>query len=180
MIDTEVLKTRLKTYIETNLQLSSYQIVRIERAVLPMYHINNNKTNKQPYLAFGGITGGAMRASTGYSFLSSQRWAVACANELKHKKSLSAYTPVTLIYQKMDALMLRIIRKDPSIGVTIFSRMFTKVSAERFVRFMTEKATITDFIVVIWAMPKRIFLTALLTRSKQKSPSTKITGKDRE
>jgi len=180
IIAIKVLKMRLKTYLEANLHLSSYQVERIENAVLPMYQINKNITNKQQRLIYGGIAGGAMRSSTGYSFLSSQKWAIACADTIICKKSLSTYTPVNLVYQKMDALMLSIIRNSPIIGPTIFSQMFTKVSPARFVRFMTERATLTDFFAVIWAMPKRVFLSSLFSRSTKNPSSDVIDEANRE
>ncbi|MFT5542448.1 MAG: lycopene beta-cyclase [Glaciecola sp.] len=180
VIDIKVLKMRLKTYLETNLQLKSYKVERIESAVLPMYQINQNTTNKQQRLVYGGIAGGAMRASTGYSFLSSQRWAISCANNISNKKSLSTYTPVNFVYQKMDALMLSIIRKNPIISLTIFSQIFIKVSPARFVRFMTERASILDLLAVIWVMPKRVFLKALFTHFTSKPSSNNIDEINRE
>ena len=111
-----------------------------------------------------------MRASTGYSFLACQRWAKQCATELKSKPllselsasstSLSSFSPIGSVYQKMDRLMLAVLRNDMDVGVTIFVQMFKKVKPVRFVRFMTEQATIMDFICVIWAMPKGAFVLA--------------------
>lgn len=63
----------------------------------------------------------------------------------------------------MDTLMIRVLRDDMRIGVTIFEQMFKKVKARRFARFMTEQATATDVISVISAMPKRAFLRALFS-----------------
>lgn len=168
IVNTTILKARLAAVLKHTFGQLTYSVQRVECAVLPMYHVNNNKTSLQhANLVYGGIAGGAMRASTGYSFLSSQRWAASCAHALVHKQSLSAYTPVKMIYRKMDALMLNILRGKPQIGSIIFKQMFTKISAERFVRFMTENATIVDFIAVVWAMPKRVFIKALFTRSAQ-------------
>jgi lycopene beta-cyclase len=60
----------------------------------------------------------------------------------------------------MDVIMLRVLRTDMKTGVTIFERMFERVKAERFARFMTEQATLLDILSVIWAMPKWAFLCA--------------------
>jgi lycopene beta-cyclase len=57
-------------------------------------------------------------------------------------------------------IMLKVLRDNMSIGVSIFELMFKKVKPARFVRFMTQQATIVDFISVIWAMPKKPFLIA--------------------
>ena len=131
-----------------------------------MYCINENRDNRNKHLIYAGIAGGAMRASTGYSFVACQRWATQCAYELKSKGSLSSFTPIATIYQKMDVLMLAVLRNDLDIGVTLFIQMFKKVKPARFARFMSEKATILDFICVVWAMPKRAFVRAILARNK--------------
>jgi len=140
-----------------------------------MYCINENASNKNKHLIYAGIAGGAMRASTGYSFLACQKWAKQCATELKSKQSLAAsasaattlstFTPISGVYQKMDKLMLAVLRHDMEVGVTVFVQMFKKVKPARFVRFMTEQATVFDFICVIWAMPKTAFLRALFRTS---------------
>jgi lycopene beta-cyclase len=180
VIERSILQTRLKNSIHTIIGSQNYKVERKECAVLPMYCINENTNNKNKHLIYAGIAGGAMRASTGYSFLACQRWARQCALELKSKQpssgltaqltststsTLSAFTPISRVYQKMDRLMLAVLRNDMSIGVTIFVQMFKKVRPERFVRFMTEQATVFDFICVIWAMPKAAFLSAFFRTS---------------
>jgi lycopene beta-cyclase len=172
VIERSVLQARLRTRMQDIVGSKTYKIEREECAVLPMHHINENTNNRNQHLIFAGIAGGAMRASTGYSFLACQRWAKQCASELKSKQSLSvstalsSFTPIGNLYQKMDRLMLTVLRNDMGIGVTIFVQMFKKVKPARFARFMTEQATIFDFMCVIWAMPKRAFLRALFSRRK--------------
>jgi lycopene beta-cyclase len=131
-----------------------------------MYCINENHDNKIKYMIYGGIAGGAMRASTGYSFVACQRWATQCATELKSQQSLSSFPPIATIYQKMDVIMLAVLRNNLDIGVTLFIQMFKNVKPARFARFMSEKATVLDFICVVWAMPKRPFVRALFARKK--------------
>lgn len=172
IIERTILQARLKSRMHDIIGSQKYKVEREECAVLPMYGINENTDNKNKRLIYAGIAGGAMRASTGYSFLACQKWAKQCATELNSKQFLSATstlspcTPIGSVYQKMDTLMLAVLRNDMHIGVTIFMQMFKKVKPERFVRFMTEQATIIDFICVIWAMPKRAFLRVFLFRKK--------------
>lgn len=161
-IDKETLKKRFAQIIKNIVKQHDYEVVRTEHAVLPMYSINQNRQNSQRNLIYGGIAGGAMRTATGYSFLSSQRWAKKCASALTQQTKLNAaaLSPINSLYQKMDAIMLTVLRTDMKIGVTVFERMFRRVKAERFARFMTEQATFLDMLSVIWAMPKWVFLRA--------------------
>ncbi|MGK0381490.1 MAG: lycopene beta-cyclase, partial [Flavobacteriales bacterium] len=170
IVERSVLQARLKSRMHEIIGSQRYKVERKECAVLPMYCINENINNKNKHLIYAGISGGAMRASTGYSFLACQRWAKQCATELKSKPllselsasstSLSSFSPIGSVYQKMDRLMLAVLRNDMDVGVTIFVQMFKEVKPVRFVRFMTEQATISDFICVIWAMPKGAFVLA--------------------
>ena len=172
IVERSILQARLKSRMHEIIGSQKYKVERKECAVLPMYCINENINNKNKHLIYAGISGGAMRASTGYSFPACQRWAKQCATELKSKpllselpttstsSTLSSFSPIGSVYQKMDRLMLAVLRNDMDVGVTIFVQMFKKVKPERFVRFMTEQATISDFICVIWAMPKGTFVLA--------------------
>jgi lycopene beta-cyclase len=167
IIDKTILQARLKRSLNELLHQHNFIVNRQESAVLPMYAVNKNLENLKNRVFYGGIAGGALRASTGYSFVNCQRWANKCADELSTKKMLSAYRPITSIYQQMDTLMLRVLRRDLQIGVIIFVNMFKKVKAPRFIRFMTENATLIDLLWIIWAMPKRAFIRALLSRKRK-------------
>jgi lycopene beta-cyclase len=161
IIDKETLKARLTERLKHMFEQHDYKVLRTEQAALPMYSINHNNLNKtHKNLIYGGIAGGAMRIATGFSFLNSQRWAKQCAQALIEQGKLVPSPPINLIYRTMDALMIRVLRNDMKIGVTIFEQMFKKVKAKRFARFMTEQATTADMISVIAAMPKRAFLRA--------------------
>ena len=160
IIDKEILRARLNEILKDLLEQHDYKVLRTEQAVLPMYAVNENLNKTHKNLIYGGIAGGAMRISTGFSFLNSQRWAKQCAQALIDQGKLIPSPPINAIYRKMDALMISVLRNDMKIGVTIFEQMFKRVKAERFARFMTEQATAADVISVIAAMPKRAFLRA--------------------
>lgn len=162
LIGEAILKERLQQVIKEIVKHHKFKVVRTEKAVLPMYSINRNinQYRHNGNLIYAGIAGGNMRAATGYSFLNSQRWAKQCANELINGQTLSTEPPISLLYQYMDAVMLSALRNDMSMGVKVFEQMFKNVNSDSFARFMTERATLFDFIAVIWAMPMRAFIRA--------------------
>jgi lycopene beta-cyclase len=167
-IAASVLKTRLAAALHELVKHTSYTVKRSESAALPMYLVNQNKQQKKSHIIYGGIAGGAMRASTGYSFISSQKWAKKSAYDLVKKNTLSVNVPIPAIYQMMDKLMLSVLRDDMKVGVKLFTQIFKTVSPPRFVRFMSERATFIDFMCIIWAMPKSPFLRALYRRIRAK------------
>ncbi|MFT4654944.1 MAG: lycopene beta-cyclase [Kangiellaceae bacterium] len=166
-IKEDTLKSRLLDIINNLVKQHKYQIQRSESAVLPMYMINknihntgHNSSSNGPNIIYGGIAGGAMRASTGYSFLNSQQWAKRCAKQLMHSDLLSKHAPINALYTKMDSIMLKVLRDDMNMGVTVFEQMFKRVKPDSFARFMIQQATFLDFVSVIWAMPKWRFFKA--------------------
>jgi lycopene beta-cyclase len=166
-----VLKARLAAVLHELVGHTSYTVKRSESAALPMYIVNQNRQQQKSHIIYGGIAGGALRASTGYSFIGSQKWAKHSAYDLVKNNTLSVNVPIPTIYQMMDKLMLSVLRDDMKVGVRMFTQLFKTVPPARFVRFMSERATLIDFIYIIWAMPKQPFLRALYRRIR-----AKITG----
>lgn len=162
VVSITILKKRLKAVIQEMMSSNNFHVLREESAALPMYHVNQNVSNSNPNIVYAGISGGAMRASTGYSFLNCYRWAQKYARELKDKKTPVTNEPINCLYKKMDAVMLKVLRDDISVGVTIFSQMFKKVKPDSFARFMSERATLFDIFSVISAMPKQVFVRSAL------------------
>lgn len=163
MVALTILKARLAIVIKELVMHHKYLLERSEKAVLPMYFINQNNQkalHKSNDIVYAGIAGGAMRASTGFSFVSNQRWAEKCAAQLHLHDSIAKHAPINFIYATMDSIMLKVLLNDLSIGVIIFEQMFKKVKPDSFARFMTQQATFSDFIAVITAMPKLPFCKA--------------------
>ncbi len=149
---------RAQEYVKTVIADASYTIIRKEQACLPMYNISYRADSKS--IIKGGIAGGAMRASTGYSFLSIQRWARKTALVLNEGKRLIKFESIPRIYRLMDRVFLRVLIDNTSQNPDIFMRFSKSVSAATFARFMSEKATLHDICSVVLAMPKWIFIKA--------------------
>jgi lycopene beta-cyclase len=162
VIDERTLEKRLDTFIQTLVDEHEYSISRREKAFLPMFFINKNDTTTDSAhnTVYAGIAGGAMRASTGYSFVNSVHWAKQCAHQLHFISSLYKKAPINPIYAIMDSIMLTVMLNDIRFGVIIFEQLFKKVSADRFARFMLQQANPIDFLSIVWAMPKIPFCKA--------------------
>lgn len=110
-----------------------------------------------------GARGSMIRASSGYAFLTIQRWAQKTAQSLCSENKLSLAKPISPIYSALDFLFLKVMRKNMALSPTLFSSMAKNVNAVVFARFMTEKATFSDVLSIIKAMPIRPFVKALFT-----------------
>ena len=63
----------------------------------------------------------------------------------------------------LEFLFLKVMRKNMALSPTLFNAMAKNVGADVFARFMTEKATFSDVLSIIKAMPIRPFVKALFT-----------------
>lgn len=166
-----VLKHQIEAFVTKYINGTDYSLVRTESGVLPMYNITPPANKKNVIRA--GISGGAMRASTGYCFSSIQTWAEQTAAMLVNAEPLKQIIPIPNIYRWMDDLFLRVLCHNMNIAPVLFYDLTKKLSAPRFARFMTEKASVLDLLSIIWCMPKLIFLKALFNINEKKQVNAK-------
>ncbi|GGW51887.1 lycopene cyclase family protein [Alishewanella tabrizica] len=174
IIDRSSLKNQLQPIISQLVGSQNFSIVREEAATLPMYPINLNLGNTCKAITYGGIAGGAIRAATGFSFLNCQRWADATANQLVKNTKFEHKPPIGQRYQLLDSLFLRVIRTNPQLGVLLYTRLFARLDAKTFSRFMSEQASLHELFKVIWAMPKYVFIQALMQSYRTNKGSSHV------
>ena len=62
------------------------------------------------------------------------------------------------ILRKMDNLLLMIIKDHPSESKNILFEMFNRNQAQRIIRFLSDTPSLLDIILIIWNMPKLLFI----------------------
>lgn len=160
-----MLKAKCIAYIDKRLNGMPYAIFREEKGQLPMFNqVPIIPSHKQQRIIQGGMTAGALRASTGYSFNSIQQWASRTAQMITHEEPLRTFIPIKFYYRLMDNLMLKVVNENMQTSPELFLTLSQSISGDRFARFMSEQATLLDLLLVIYAMPKRSFLRALFSR----------------
>ena len=171
VINKDALAANLSNFVSQHLKSAehsiSFSVCREEFGVLPMVNFDKNQHYSEPTASkriYGGIIGGAMRASTGYSFLNSLRWAQNVAHGLCQYGKLTHCDPIPKHYRLMDDIMLRVLQKNPELACHLFYRFANRLSSTSYARFMTEKATLLDIVKVILAMPKWPFLKSFLSK----------------
>lgn len=109
-----------------------------------------------------GTRGGMARDSTGYSYVSIQRWAQKAAHQLVSRQY---YTPHRrpAWEQWMDQMLLRLIEQRPDCVPNIFCALARNLSADAFARFMMNQ-TPMDALRIVAASPKKPFVLALAGR----------------
>ncbi|MET4694817.1 lycopene cyclase family protein [Endozoicomonas lisbonensis] len=154
------LRRYLDLYLGSQFTEGLWTIQSLEEGILPM-QVSERSATRSHWLK-AGIAAGHLRASTGYGFLPVQRWSQMAASALRHGKRPSSASPIVWRYQLMDRLFLSVLRKDMSIAPDLFQNLARRCHADPFARFMTEAASFTDLLRIIYAIPqKKQFLKAL-------------------
>jgi len=141
--------------------------IRTESGSLPMGLPDLPQDPAAPLRA--GLRGGALRPSSGYGFMRIQRWAASCAKLYHEQGDLLPQTKSGFWLQKMDTLFLAVLKKDPALAPVIFERLLGQLEPERFVRFMDDRARLSDCLHVVACLPKMPFLKALVSKRSQHS-----------
>ena len=151
----EEMKQEIEDYIKKNLT-TDYDLIRDEYGVIPMTTKEENSVDGIERI---GISSGATRSSTGYTFLNIQKQTDYLA---KHLKGIKSENPMKSfrwkILRKMDHILLRIIMSKPKTSKSIIYDMFRKNNTDCLIRFLSDIPTIFDIIRIIANMPKLIFI----------------------
>ena len=139
-----------------------YQRLRDEYGLIPMGVGKPKGTVKlaeqhSSYVRVG-LTAGAARPATGYAFQRIQRWALACKQSLQKNGLPVGHQPDSFVIRQMDAIFLNVLRHHPKLGPELFMRLFSKVSSEKLIRFLSDQGRVSDYLAVILSLPPGPFI----------------------
>lgn len=108
-----------------------------------------------------GIPAGMLKASTGYALTRILDDSAAIVRSLR-ERGHPMVAPRRSIYRFLDGVFLTLWARWPATMPGVFSAMFTRVSADRVLRFLDERASPWDLLGLIVRLPVWPFLRALL------------------
>lgn len=135
-----------------------YNIIRIEKAHIPMGIEHTNLHWGIPIGARGGMT----RDSTGYGYRTILSWCHTESKRLLRGQPPKFFNQPLITYW-MDKLFLRLIEHRPDAVPNILMTLAERLSAEQFAGFMIRNS-IGDSFRVLTSAPKRPFTCALIGR----------------
>ncbi|WP_161569663.1 lycopene cyclase family protein [Veronia nyctiphanis] len=159
----EVLKPFLMKIINYRFHVIREAIIRTEQGVLPMGLPTQREARKNGIIK-GGVAAGALRASTGYGFSRIQKWAKDCALHYEKYGQIPDLHCSTKIERAMDSLFLDVLASGKVSASSLLFNMTKQTNGATFARFMSDNATLLDLFKVINAMPKLLFLRALIAK----------------
>ena len=107
-----------------------------------------------------GLASGSARPCSGYALSGLERQ----LSELTHENGYSSVScsPYSKLSAWMDRIFLRVLNREPQIGLSIFAAMTRGLSGDRFAGFMTDNFTAVDALRLITTLPKYPFIRAVL------------------
>jgi len=152
----------IRTYLENDMDCQDYQITEKERGNIPMTSYDFNAANTKNIMHIG-IAGGWAKPSSGYTFMRTHQKTKALIPFLKEETPLNNFSKKDRFWY-YDLLLLDILFKDNSKGRLIFGQLFKKRSPQKIFKFLDEKTTIWEDLMIIDACPKKEFILALARR----------------
>lgn len=136
------------------------KIIYREHYAIPMGLPKSERTKDESYVRVG-IEAGAARASTGYVFQRIQRWAEEASERVRCGQPVRGHKVDPWVMRKMDQLFLRVLLRNPERGPELFVRLFAMRDPRSVIRFMHDEATLLDYLKIMCALPRGLFLAEL-------------------
>ena len=160
IIPKQQLITRLKKSITQKIDRQSYELLRVEHGTLPMGYALTQQCKASTYL-YAGLFAGAARPSSGYAFQRIQSWANKCAQSIVSEQKLYASPKEQWVQSSMDGLFLNVIKNNPTRAASLFEDLFNRCELNTVVKFMSDQATLGDYLRIIKSLPPGPFIKAL-------------------
>lgn len=152
----------IRTYLAERFGLDHYSVAFEEAGAIPM------DTELQAEDGAGrivkiGAAGGAVKPSSGYAFLATQRMADRLVADLAASRPIRPVRPRSAVARWMDEVFLTALRHQPEVAPRLFASLFAGCRPEPLVRFLNDLGSASDTARVIAAMPKLPMLAAFAT-----------------
>ncbi|NNE26030.1 MAG: lycopene cyclase [Saprospiraceae bacterium] len=141
----------LKEYIKEKLEINTYEIVEEELGAIPMtdYNFNKIKSNKVIHI---GTSGGQVKGSSGYAFYRIQEEMDRLMGYINQNKLADYKRPINR-YHFYDRIFLNAILTGKTNGAKVFGKLFKKLSPQTIFKFLDEKGSFFNDLIVFTAPP---------------------------
>lgn len=149
----------IEAYISQKMGIDKYAIDDIEYGVIPMTDYNFSQHNTQRITKIG-TGGGWVKASTGYSFARSGKYAQIMANNMRSNRPVT-YGIGKKKYSFYDSIFLRVLHRNNAQGHDLFTSMYQKNKAFAIFDFLSEHTNINEELKIISSFKAPPFIRAL-------------------
>lgn len=150
----------LETYIETILGIQTYSVVEKEDGIIPITDQPYPRRIGRRTVAIGTL-GGRVRPCSGYAFTRIQRDSAAIVRSLRQVGHPFDVPPDSRRYRLYDSLLLQVMYRRGEQVKPILAAMVKNNPMGRVFRFLDERATLWEDVVLMASVPPWPFLQAL-------------------
>ncbi|WP_081209433.1 lycopene cyclase family protein [Salegentibacter sediminis] len=140
----------LKRYLEEILKLKDYSIKNTETGIIPMTDFPFEKGNISNITKIG-TGGGWVKASTGYSFINTQKRVSKIVENLKSGKPPGEGL-INKKFKNYDGIFLDVLAKNNEKGEEIFTKFYTKNTPEEIFSFLDEETTFSEDLKIMMSL----------------------------
>ena len=142
LLDHKKYEYYLKNYIEKVLKKDKYEIIDVEKGVIPMSTYPFHHAHQHNLMKIG-TAGGWVKPSSGYSFRISQDFiGQLIANLNREKKPWKGVAKGK--HRFYDAIVLEVMDEDNAKGKQIFETMYSQLPANLIFKFLDERTTLSE------------------------------------
>lgn len=152
-------RTTIRTYLGQRFGLTDYTVIFEESGAIPMDAALQAERGTGRVVKVGAA-GGAVKPSSGYAFLATQRMADRLVADLAAGRPIRPVQPRGRVARWMDEVFLTALTRQPEVAPRLFASLFSGCRPEPLVRFLNDVGSTSDTARVIAAMPKLPMLAA--------------------
>ena len=159
LLHDEVYAQELNHYLLAQLDIDNWQVLHEERGVLPMPKNSPTQADRAHFNVIPfGLHADTAKPSTGYCYPHAQRQAKHYANRLFAENPAQVPAARASLARWLDHVFISFLEHQPAHAASTFMQLFQRVPEPVLIRFLSDTAKATDYIRVVAAMPKRLFI----------------------
>ncbi len=146
----------INSYLKNFFNIEFFKVLKEEKGIIPMHHINFFQENSVSI----GARGGATKPSSGYTFIYIQKQISNIIYQLNYNLKINNFihTKFSLF---MDKIFIKALEKNPKIFPDLFYKMNSRLSGDEMALFMNGNQSFKTWLKIIYSLPKLLFLYAI-------------------
>jgi len=165
LVENKVYEEFIQKYIENYTSVGSYSIINKEAGKIPMSTFDYSQFNTKRYTRIG-TAGGWVKASSGYSFKSSEKKVSKLLENLKANKPLTKGLRKKR-FKTYDRIFLRIFQEENQLGSRLFEEFYLANKITDIFKFLDEETKFVEELRIINKFKKAPFLRSLKKELKR-------------
>jgi lycopene beta-cyclase len=164
--------TQIKAYLlgAYGLGEEDYLILEEEAGIIPMTLSEEESQNLHAKIIRIGTSGGFVKATTGYSFLRTQRKLKSMVANLQMGSFDSVVNETKPFKKWMDRVFLQVLVDQEIKGSRVFETLFQKNKPQLILRFLEEQTSIWEDLTLMTSVPTIPFMRAAFKIATKRRP----------